>query len=182
MAELDEFNPTWNPGDLNMEAGEHVLQVEVKRCSFFDTSKEKPYMAIVYVVIGENKKGFEFEDRVYVSKKAEWRARWFLKKFEYPQEYLDKESPTLKKAVIEGLRGKVLAVATIDNVGMLKIEVKKFDHLNGDEIEKELTKKNGTAEQIPFNATSDAEPTRAIDVNADVREQPAAEPDATLLD
>lgn len=176
MAEMDEFRPKdWVP--IEIEPGKYVLQVEVKKCTFKDTEKEKAYMQIVFIVIGDDKKGFEFDERVYISKKAEWRARYFLKKFDYPTELLEQQPPILKKAKIEGLSGKILAEATMDNFGMLKIEVKKFDHINGDEIEKELAKDSGTQDQLPLQGTTtDAEPTREIDVNADLSAEDTTAP------
>ena len=167
MAEMDEFRPKdWVP--IEIQPGKYVLAVEVKKCTFRDTEKEKAYMQIVFKVIEGDKLGFEFDERVYISKKAEWRARYFLKKFDYPAELLEQQPPSLKRTKIEGLQGKVLAEANVDNFGMLKIEVKKFDHIAGNEIEAELAKASGSQEELPLQNTTDAEPTREIDVNADL--------------
>src|SRR5208337_149461 len=139
MAEMDEFTPKdW--ADIKIEPGKYGFVVEVKRCTFRDTEKEKPFMNISFIVLEGDKTGFEFDDRVYISKKAE----------------------------IEGLRGKVLVEVSVDNFGMLKAEVKKFDHLGGDEIEKELGKQVGSQEELPLSPATDAEPTREIDLNADL--------------
>jgi hypothetical protein len=192
MAEMDEFTPKdW--AEVKLDPGKYCFSVEVKHCTFRDTDKEKPFMVIVFIVLEGEKVGFEFDDRVYISKKAEWRARYFLKKFDYDAVLLERQPPLLQKAKIEGLRGKVLVEIAVDNFGMLKTEVKKFDHINGDEIEKELGKQVGSQEELPLQTATDAEPTREIDLNADVaaEQQQAApqeqveeppEPDLSSLD
>jgi len=175
MAEMDEFRPKdWVP--IEIKPGKYAFCVEVKKCSFKDTEKEKAYMQIAFIVIDGEMKGFEFDERVYISKKAEWRARYFLKKFDYPADLLEQQPPTLRKAKIEGLQGKILADASVDNFGMLKIEVKKFDHIGGTEIEDELAKEQGTQEELPLQTGTDAEPTREINVNADVEGTPGSAP------
>ena len=157
MAEMDEFTPKdW--AEVKIEPGKYPFVVEVKRCTFRDTDKEKPFMVIVFIVLEGDKAGFEFRTSVYISKKAEWRARYFLKKFDYDPALLEQQPPLLKKAKIEGLRGKVLVEVSVDNFGMIKAEVKKFDHLGGDEIEKELGKQVGSQEELPLSPATDAEP------------------------
>jgi hypothetical protein len=164
MAEMDEYRPKdWVA--VEIEVGKYIFSVEVKRCTFRNTDKEKPYMTIVFQVLEGDKEGFEFDDNVYITKKAEWRAQYFLRKFDYPIELLEKKPPVLKKAQIEGLRGKIYVDITKDNFDMLKIEVKKFDHLNGHDIENELAKEAAKQEQLPL---SDSEPTQEIDLNADL--------------
>jgi hypothetical protein len=175
MAEMDEFTPKdWV--DVKIEPGKYGWTVEVKKCTFRNTDKEKPFMKIGFVVLEGDKAGFEFDDDVYITKKAEWRVRYFLKKFDYDPVLLERQPPLLQKAKIEGLRGKVLVEISTDNFGMLKTEVKKFDHLGGDEIEKELGKTSGSQEELPLHPATDAEPTREIDLNADVAGEQQAAP------
>lgn len=186
MAEMDEFRPkTWNP--IEIKPGKYVFETEVKRCTFRDTEKEKPFMQIVFLVLNDNEyHGLEIDSRVYISKAAEWRARYFLKKFDYPAELLEQQPPILKKANIEGLKGKILVEFEMDNFDMLKADVKQFDHLNGDEIEKKLAKEAGRQEELPLGSGTDAEPQKEIDVNQDVAGQRTTqvepEPDGSAED
>jgi hypothetical protein len=169
MAEMDEFRPNaWTP--VEMTEGRYVFSVKVKKCTFRDTEKDKPYMQIIFLVLGGDKDGLEIDTRVYISKAAEWRARYFLKKFDYPAELLEQQPPILRKGQIEGLEGKVLVEYTVDNYDMLKADIKKFDHVNGDDIEKEMAKQAGKQEELPLGSGTDAEPQRTIDLNADVQQ------------
>jgi hypothetical protein len=185
---MEEFTPGDWGGAVDIKPGKYIFPLKVKSLSFRDTDKEKAYMLVVFIVIDGEHKGFEFDQRIYISKKAEWRARYFLKKFDYPEEYLGSESPVLKKSVIEGLEGKALVEFEEDNYGMLKPDMKKFDHINGSEIEEYMAKQSlsESGDQTTFGgATTDAEPTKAIDVNADVKDQPPPHTDAddlSLLD
>jgi hypothetical protein len=172
MAEMDEFRPnSWTP--VEIKEGKYVFSVKVKKCTFRDTDKEKPYMQVVFLVMGGDKDGLEIDTRIYISKAAEWRARYFLKKFDYPADLLEQQPPILRKAKIEGLEGKILVEFALDNFDMLKADVKKFDHINGDDIEKEMAKQAGKQEELPLGSGTDAEPQREIDLNADVAGQAA---------
>lgn len=173
MAEMDEFTPSGWGETTKLQPGKYVFPVRVKSLQFRDTTKEKSYMSVVFLVLDGANKDFEFDERVYLSKKAEWRARWFLKKFGYPEEYLSSEQPVLKKSKIEGLEGKVLVEVTLDNMEMLKVEVKKFDYIAGTEIEEALEKEAKKQEELPLQAGTDAEPNTAIDVEQDIKENPA---------
>jgi hypothetical protein len=188
MAEMDEFRPnSWTP--VEIQEGKYVFSVRVKKCTFRDVDKDKPYMQVVFLVLGGDKDGLEIDTRIYISKAAEWRARYFLKKFDYPAELLEQQPPILRKAQIEGLEGKILVEYASDNYDMLRADVKKFDHINGDDIEKEMAKQAGKQEELPLGTGTDAEPQREIDVNADVTGQgtttqaaPEPEPDGSAED
>jgi hypothetical protein len=170
MAEVDEFRPKdWSP--IEIQPGRYVLVVKVKKCAIHDKDKEKPYMLIVFIVTDGSMKGFEFDNRVYLSRAAEWRARYFLKKFDYPAELLEQQVPPIRPTVITGLEGKVLVEFEKDNFDMLKTEIKKFDHIGGTEIEEFLAKNNQTANQteLPLGVgRTDSEPANVIDLNADM--------------
>jgi hypothetical protein len=171
MAEVEEYRPdNWGQG---MNPGEYILQLKVKTCVIRDIDKEKPFLQVGFVVIGENQEGGEFDSRVYLSKAAEWRARWFLKKFGYPEQYLDSEKPVIKRKEIEGLEGKVYAIFEMDNSGNLRCDIKKFDYINGTEIEEWLEKQRlkESQDEVPLSKT-DADPTKIVDVNDDIKHQP----------
>jgi hypothetical protein len=182
MADTEDFQPDW--GGIEVKPGKYILEVQVKTVIFRDVDKEKPFMSVTFLTIDGDKKGFEFENRVYVNKKAEWRTRYFLKKFDYPVELLEGDTPVLRKKQIEGLQGKVLVDFTEDNYGMLRPDVKAFDHINGTELEEKLAKERAAEDQLPLTgAGTDAEPTTAIDVNADVRQEQQKQPDdLSMLD
>ena len=177
----DDFQPDW--GGIEVKPGKYILEVQVKTVIFRDVDKEKPFMSVTFLTIDGDKKGFEFENRVYVNKKAEWRTRYFLKKFDYPVELMEGDAPVLRKKQIEGLQGKVLVDFTEDNYGMLRPDVKAFDHINGQELEEKMAKERGTEDQMALGATTDAEPSApAIDVNADVRQEQKQPDDLSMLD
>lgn len=181
MTEMQEFNPGWE--GMTIKPGRYIFQVAVKTCLFRDTEKEKPYMQITFKVLTGTQKGFDFENRIYISKKAEWRVRFFLKKFDYPAQLLEATSPILKKPAIEGLQGKVLAIFEEDNYGMLKCDVKAFDHLEGTEIEEKEAKIADNAEQLQLPATDGEPALPARDVMADVKQNPPnVDDDLSALD
>ena len=169
MAEMEEYTPSWDQGP-QLDKGDYIWIVNVKKCTFRDIDKDKPFMVVEFVVSEGPQKDFEFDNRIYINKKAEWRVRWFLKKFDYPEKYLESAAPVLKKSVIEGLRGKVHVEMGEDNYGMLKADIKGFDHPNGTELEEKLAKKKGSEEQLPLRPASDSEPALpAKDVLDDVQ-------------
>jgi hypothetical protein len=82
---------------------------------------------------------------------------------------------------VAGLYGKVWVNVTTDDQGMLRYDVKGFDAVGGDDLEKRLAKQGGTgpAEAALAGGGIDA-PEQVIDLQADVQGSPNmdSEPDA----
>lgn len=184
MAEMEDYSPNWEGPTIG--PGKYIFAVDVKKCGFMDTTKEKPFMKLEVEVNDGPYKGIAFDFRVYIHKKSQTWCVFFLSKFGYPEElFRNTEAPKLRKSQIEGLSGKVLVEVEEDNSGFLRFNVKKFDHADGHEIEDWMEKEAKKGEQADLPARSDSEPAATIDVNQDVQGQPgpqAAAEDFSALD
>lgn len=183
MAEKEEYSPDW--GDSKqVVAGEYIWTVYIKSCSFKESvsnGESKPYMLIGAIVEDppdgpeEPMNGVDFDFRIYLNPKSAWKCIWFLKKFDYPLQYLANESkPVLKRQEIMGLHGKVLVKVEAGETGYLNFYVNGFDHVGGVELEEKRAKKNN--QQAPADATGTIEPPEnVIDLEADVPKTPNLE-------
>lgn len=177
MGEMEDYSPNWEGPTIG--PGKYVFAVDVKKCSFMDTTKEKPFMKLEVAVNEGPYQDFTFDFRVYIHKKSQTWCVFFLSKFGYPEElFRNTEAPKLRKTEIEKLSGKVFVEVEEDNSGFLRFNVKKFDHAGGHEIEDWLEKEAKKAEQTELPARSDSEPATSIDVNQDLREEPAPQTSA----
>lgn len=189
MAEQEEYKPEWSGKEVS--AGTYIWTVFINDCLFREQNKDgekKPYMQIEAVVVPPTKDavepmaGTEFGFRVYMNPKAKGWCVYFLKKFGYDEALMkDAQKPIIRRNAVAGLYGKVLVNVTTDDQGMLRYDVKGFDHVGGDDLEKKLAKTNGggPAEAALSGGGIDA-PEQVIDLQADVQGTPNmdSEPDA----
>lgn len=171
MGGTDEYTPNWESVKIN--EGWYIWNIYVVDCQFKDLEKEKPYMRIDAQVEdppnGKSEQaGFEFDFRVYISKKSQGWAQYFLKKFGYNEELLQiRPGPKLLRSEVKGLHGKILVNLALDNFQMLRVDVKGFDHCDGTELETKIEKEKQKAEKAEADATQSEQP--AVDVNDDVK-------------
>lgn len=178
MSDNDEITPQWGK-QVAPPVGIYIWPLRVVEVSPKDSGTDKPYLLTKVQILADGQfLGFEFDFRLYYSIKAEKWCKYFLKKFNYPKEYLDTVSPILKQSSIKGLSGKARVHVTFDQAGdqeYVNYDMKGFEHLNETELEEKLAKERASQETtIQFGASAPAAPPSSplaeIDVNADVKE------------
>lgn len=155
----------WDREDVEVDVGSYVWPIALTSCEAKDAKTDKPYMEVGAVVEDPSEHaGYSFDFRIYFHKKSEKWCRYFLKKFDYPSELLEREPPILRKSVISQLKGKVLVEIKDGHYGGTIVDVKGFDHLDGVELEERLVKLLSSPEE---GSESDGE--GATDVEADIK-------------
>lgn len=183
MAERDEFTPKWD--GPRFVPGTFIWTVYVKACVFREgvsQSETRPYMDIRVLVEDppdgpeEPMNGAEMDFKIWLHQKAAGWCLYFLKKFDYPAEMLaDEHRPIIRRQEVVGLHGKVLVNVKEGENGFLLYDVKGFDHLSGNELEKRVASKaNGTPREEASVNTMDITET-AIDLQADLKSSPPTE-------
>lgn len=161
--------PGWKPG-MEVEVpdiGWYIWELTVTSCEWRDKNTDKPYMLVGAVVDDGGEAGFSFDFRIYYHLQAERWCKYFLKKFDYPEKYIEKDKPELNRGAIKGLRGKVL-VEMREWDGRYGIvvtpDVKGFDHIGGDQLEDRLEKIRQKDEDSQSPEVDEPE----IDLDADI--------------
>jgi hypothetical protein len=177
MAEREEFQPQWS--EKQVEVGMHIWTVYLKNCLFRESVKEgetKPYMLLDAIVEDppngqpDPHTGTEFNFRIYLNPRAQSWCLYFLKKFGYPEELLASGKPTIRRNEVAGLHGKVLVNVAPDESGMLRFDVKGFDHLGGDELEKRLAGKPKNGQPEVNEATVEVPDSPVVDLEEDIKQ------------
>lgn len=126
-----EFTPKWDIPDI----GVYIWPVSITSCEFKSPPEKKPYMLLGAVVDEGDRKGFEFDFKVWISPKARNICLWFLKKFSYPDDLLQRKPPVLKSESIVGLKGKVSISVEEDRQGFLDFKAVGFERPGETELE-----------------------------------------------
>lgn len=165
--------PGWKPGmDVEVpEIGWYIWEITLTSCEWQDKNTDKPYMLIGAVVdSGEfdcEEAGYSFDFHIYYHLKSERWCKYFLKKFDYPDEYMDKDKPELNRMAIKKLRGKVLVeIREFDGRygPIISPNVKGFDHIGGDDLEGRLEKIKKKDDESQWPAVDEPE----INLDADI--------------
>lgn len=178
----DTFIPKWTGGGEGTAPpkGFHIFALRVLSGEWKDTQSEKPYANLQFVVESTKFRkseyaGFKFYVRQYVTEKSESMVRYFLMKFDYPEELLKDQRPELSMKKIIGLSGEAIVEIAEDNMGMLRFNLRGYGHHGEEGIEDKVAKiMAADAKKAEGEAARQPEPER--DVNDDVRQAEAESP------
>lgn len=178
MAEKEEFTPQWS--ERQLEAGQYVWTIYVKNCVFRESvsnGEQKPYAQLDVIVEDppdgpeDPHTGTEFSFRVYLNPRAQGWALYFLKKFAYNETLLaNPAAPKLLRKEIVGLHGKVWVNVAPDDSGMLRFDVRGFDHLGGNELEKRMAGKPKNGQPEVNEATVEVPDSPVVDLEEDIKQ------------
>ena len=176
----DEIIPRWDKPDNVPQIGTYIWVLKITKVTSHDEYSQKPYLKMTVDVMDGQFLGHSFDFRLYYSQKSEKRCKWFLKKFGYPAELLDSESPRLKKSLMVNLSGKArVEISTYqgnDGNEYLDYDLKAFERLTETELEEKLEKEkaNPTDESgslgFPSEQPAPLSQVPEVDLNADLQE------------
>ena len=177
----DEIIPRWEkPDNVPQPGTTHIWVLKITKVTSHDEYSQKPYLKMTVEVMDGPFLGHSFEFRLYYSQKSEKRCKWFLKKFGYPAELLDSDTPRLKKSLMVNLSGKArVEISTYqgsDGNEYLDYDLKAFERLAETELEEKLEKeKSSPTDQsgslgFPSEQPTPRSPVPEVDLNADIKE------------